>query len=183
MSKTFSILIAIIAFTGFLAGQILFKDIQLKAKPATLKESKAAIYESAFKDFKAHSLEGQSIDLEKIKSPVIILNFWASWCIPCLEEFPSLVKLKNKYSDDEVFVVGINNDMENIEKNISKIYEKYKLNFPSVLDNNTWSDKFKIMSLPASIIFINGKFHFESTDAMNFMDIEFIQSIDTVLKR
>lgn len=46
--------------------------------------------------FKSQDLDGQGFDLENLKGKILIINFWASWCEPCVEEVPSLVSLVSK---------------------------------------------------------------------------------------
>lgn len=55
-------------------------------------------------NFSAKTLSGESFELEQLKGKVIILNFWASWCGPCVEEVPSLIKLVKEFKGDVVLI-------------------------------------------------------------------------------
>ena len=57
-------------------------------------------------------LDGNPISLSDVKSKVILLDFWASWCAPCRIENPDLVKLKNKYSSEDFEIVGVSLDRD-----------------------------------------------------------------------
>lgn len=59
----------------------------------------------------AVELDGRAFDLSKVKEPVVIVNFWASWCNPCVEEFPSMLKLVESLKG-QVAVVAISMDDE-----------------------------------------------------------------------
>lgn len=54
-------------------------------------------------------LDGTPITLSSLRGKIVIVNFWASWCNPCVEEFPSLVKLMSQFKDD-VVVLAVSED-------------------------------------------------------------------------
>jgi len=58
---------------------------------------------------KLQNLKGESLSLDSLKSPVIILNFWASWCQPCYKEFPEFIQLL-KWSQGQIHLVAISVD-------------------------------------------------------------------------
>lgn len=86
------------------------------------------------------NLEGKSIDLNQYKGKPLIVNFWATWCGPCLRELPLFVKMKEKYKDDLTFLLISEEDPEKIIP-----YQK-KLNFDFAISSipfktygiNTW---------------------------------------------
>lgn len=60
--------------------------------------------------FTLSDLSGKSRSLADFKGQVVFLNFWASWCPPCKQEFPELNELANEYKDQKMKVVAINLD-------------------------------------------------------------------------
>lgn len=54
-------------------------------------------------------VDGSQFDLESIKGKIVIVNFWASWCNPCVEEFPSLIKLVEHFNG-EVILLAVSTD-------------------------------------------------------------------------
>jgi len=74
-------------------------------------------------DFK--TIEGGQFNIyaEEFKNKIIILNFWASWCGPCVDEFPEMIRLISKYKKD-VVLVAISND--SIKKDIFKFLKDFK---------------------------------------------------------
>ena len=106
ISKSFKIYIHIFAIF-FLAQQLLSetnysKNIVVHKEPLSIKELK-------FKDFNLND-----VDLTNKKGNIMILNFWATWCVPCKKEMPSLETLSKLYP--EVTIYPINLEKPNKEK-------------------------------------------------------------------
>lgn len=128
------------------------------------------------------SIVDTQIVLSDVKAPIIILNFWASWCTPCLAEFPSLVSLRNKFSEEELKIIGINADTEDQERNMNRIIESYKLNFPNVIDKDgSIVERYLVRNLPVSIIFHRGKVIEISRGQKDFEAKEFIRKIQNLI--
>ena len=72
----------------------------------------------------------QSLDLEKLRGKVVVLNFWASWCIPCVDEIPTLVELQRQMPN--VTVVAISNDED--ESAYRRFLTVHSVNFLTVRD-------------------------------------------------
>lgn len=58
-------------------------------------------------DFSLADLDGNPIQLAELRGRPVIINFWASWCGPCVEEFPLLSEAATRHADDGLVVVGI----------------------------------------------------------------------------
>ena len=154
----------------------------LKAEQATLEDSKSTQYQSVFRDLVLKTVDGEEIKLQSAKEPIIILNFWASWCLPCLKEFPSLIELQKKYGS-KIRVIGINGDEQSPALEIEKMSKKFNFNFKNVIDDKSLiGDRFFVTSYPFSLIFFKGKSIFVSQKAMNFMDKSITDLIDQSLK-
>ena len=82
--------------------------MKLRKKSMTLKkESETPSIGSLAPEFTGPDLFAEPVSLSDVKSKVILLDFWASWCAPCRVENPSLVNLKSKYSNDEFQIIGV----------------------------------------------------------------------------
>jgi thiol-disulfide isomerase/thioredoxin len=170
------------AFAGFLASQILWDSYDLNAKQVEQDKQKYSVYETNFQGLKFTTTKGSTVELRNENSSIIVLNFWASWCIPCLKEFPGLVKFQDKYKG-QVKVFGINGDEENPLESIQKIEKKYALNFDSVVDaDSAISNRFLINTYPVSIVFHKGRVIYVSKKAHDFMASDFLSVIDEALK-
>lgn len=179
--KLIPVVLFIMAFSGFLSTQILWDNFNLNAELVDQDKQKHSVYETNFQALNLTTTKKTTIELKNDPSPIIVLNFWASWCIPCLKEFPSLVQFQEKYKG-KVKVIGINGDTDNAQELIKKTEVRYKLNFESVEDTNEkLADSFMIRTYPVSIVFHKGKVIYVNKKLHNFMDGEFLAMIDKSL--
>jgi thiol-disulfide isomerase/thioredoxin len=157
MKKFFPAIFISFVFTALMVSQMLINGQELSASKIDNNKEKYTVYESQFTKLKGSTSRGSKVDLENETKPIVILNFWASWCRPCLTEFKSLNKLVESYGD-KVLVLGVNSDTEDAKKEVVKIETKYKLAFESLLDERgKLASLFNVTAIPSSIIFHKGK--------------------------
>jgi cytochrome c biogenesis protein CcmG/thiol:disulfide interchange protein DsbE len=63
-------------------------------------------------NFTIHDEHGQTVSLDQYRGKTLVLNFWASWCPPCLEEFPSLMQLEQQVPGVVVLAVSFDTDAD-----------------------------------------------------------------------
>jgi cytochrome c biogenesis protein CcmG/thiol:disulfide interchange protein DsbE len=85
-------------------------------------------------DFVVQDAE-RKVTLSQFKGRVVVLNFWASWCPPCIAETPSLVRMQQKLKDKGVVVVAISADED--ESAYHRFINKYGMDFVTVRDPST----------------------------------------------
>ena len=178
MKKFLPLILFTLVFTGFLCGQVGWQN--LSAGIASKKDNEYALYESLFLKGEYSTIDGKKIVNSKIKSPVVIYNFWASWCNPCLEEIPSMLEMKKKFKDSDVQIMAFNTDEEDQLKNISKTMKKLNIKneFNVIADKNTAvAESFKFSAIPVTIIFNRGKVVHFSNGPMDFGSAEMIEKI------
>ena len=99
ISKSFKtyihIILVFLISKNLLAAEDFSKNIVIHEKPLVIKELK-------FKDINL-----QDVDLTSKKGNIMIINFWASWCLPCKREMPSLARLAEKYPDIKVYAINM----------------------------------------------------------------------------
>ena len=76
---------------------------------------------------------GEEVTLESLRGKVVVLNFWATWCVPCYEEHPVLVEAARRTSGDPVFVGIV---YEDDEAKVSAFLAKQGGSYPSLMDDN-----------------------------------------------
>ena len=75
-------------------------------------------------------LSGNPQTLEQYRGRIVVLNFWATWCVPCRAEMPLLVDIQNRYAPRGVVVVGASADDESTKDQIKPFIEKLRITFP-----------------------------------------------------
>jgi len=95
--KTWASIAAAVAFLGLL-GFGLTRDVQ---------KLPSAIIGSEAPTFRAETLSGDSLSLRDLQGDVVVMNFWASWCIPCRSEHRVLVRAERQYAEQDARVVGV----------------------------------------------------------------------------
>jgi len=81
------------------------------------------------------NLDGTTFSISDKKGKVILLNMWATWCAPCREEMPTLVRLQDTYRDKGFEVIGLNTEENDTREKIERFAEEMKLNYTLV-----WAD-------------------------------------------
>ncbi len=105
-------------------------------------------------DFSLPGLKGDSIRLSSMKGKVFLLDFWASWCVPCRFSNKQLVKLYARYKDKGFEILGVSlDDNKNAWK---KAVSKDKISWLQINDNGGWDAltaiKWNINAIPASFL-------------------------------
>ena len=101
-------------------------------------------------DFTLRRLDGQSLRLAELRGRVVVLNFWATWCSPCVQEMPLFQQYAQRYPS-ELVVVGVNLQ-ENLDI-VQAFVTKIGVSYPIVLDENgAVSELFRVVGLPDTFI-------------------------------
>lgn len=87
-------------------------------------------------DFSVTTLDGQTIQLSELKGKRVVLDFWATWCPPCVKEIPHFIQLRNEASTEELVLVGVSTeDAETLKAFVKKQGVNYPIgsadNLPS----------------------------------------------------
>jgi cytochrome c biogenesis protein CcmG/thiol:disulfide interchange protein DsbE len=86
---------------------------------------------SAAPDFTVHDSE-RTVGLSQFKGQVLVLNFWATWCPPCIEEMPSLVRMQQRMQSKAVTVLAVSVDVD--ESNYRRFLQDHNVNLLTVRD-------------------------------------------------
>jgi thiol-disulfide isomerase/thioredoxin len=96
-------------------------------------------------------LDGRAYNLGDLKGKVVLVNFWATWCPPCLAEIPDLIDLQEKYRD-QILVVGVSEDEEPVEV-VRKFAAERGVNYPIVMVTPELRDAFPlVVALPTTFV-------------------------------
>lgn len=102
-------------------------------------------------DFTLKALDGSNLRLAEQKGDIMLINFWASWCGPCIQEMPALDKLAQKYQPMGVQVWGVN--VENDSSAAKAYLNKVQVAFPILFDTeNAVSKAYQVDAMPTTVI-------------------------------
>jgi cytochrome c biogenesis protein CcmG, thiol:disulfide interchange protein DsbE len=110
---------------------------------------------------------GRTVSLGQLRGQIVVLNFWATWCAPCVEEVPSLVEMQRRMKDKGVTVLAVSVDVD--DNAYHQFLKDYKVNLLSVRDASQKSNA------------IYGTFKFPETyiiDRNGVMRRKFIGAVD-----
>tara|TARA_R110002096_G_scaffold147671_8_gene307634 strand:+ start:816 stop:1721 length:906 start_codon:yes stop_codon:yes gene_type:complete len=105
-------------------------------------------------DIQFTSISGDSIDLAEMKGKVVLVDFWATWCGPCIAEMPNVINAYKKHRESGFEVVGISLDQD---KNALENYiSEHEMTWPQYFDGKGWGNeiagKFGIQGIPATFL-------------------------------
>jgi thiol-disulfide isomerase/thioredoxin len=99
----------------------------------------------------AKDLDGKTVDLKRLKGRVVVVNFWATWCVPCRDELPALLQLKHRLEGKRFDLLTVNYG-ESPEK-IAQYLQREKLAAPVLLDRDMETAKdWKVGGLPMTFV-------------------------------
>ncbi|MDG2063988.1 MAG: TlpA disulfide reductase family protein [SAR324 cluster bacterium] len=84
-------------------------------------------------DFAGKMMDAKSVNLQDYRGRFVLLNFWATWCSPCLKEMPDLENAYNEMGQEKLVVLAVGMG-ESVEK-IKAFFNKYSFTFPLLADN------------------------------------------------
>ena len=129
-------------------------------------------------DFTLPRLDGGQLRLSSYRGKVVLLDFWATWCVPCREETPHFVELQQKYGDQGLQIIGVS--MDDTPDPVRNFYQQFGMNYPVVMGTSDVGSAYGgVLSLPiAFLIDRNGRIyakHMGATDRSAFeKDITFL---------
>ena len=137
-------------------------------------------YPKSYKDITFKDINNKSVNLERFRDKLIILNFWATWCVPCVEEMPSLDLLQSNKKLNNLKIFPINIGQEDLLK--SKIFfRELKIKNLDIYFDSTVSlaKKFLLRGVPTTIL-INkeGKEFARIVGSIDFSDEKFISWLE-----
>ncbi|MEQ1908285.1 MAG: TlpA disulfide reductase family protein [Vicinamibacterales bacterium] len=97
------------------------------------------------------TLDGGTIESADLKGKVVVLDFWASWCIPCRKSFPEIDRLSKEFASKGVTVIAVNVDEQ--RKNADAFLSQYPHQVTVAFDSKGVSAKaFDLQGMPSSLI-------------------------------
>jgi peroxiredoxin len=123
-----------------------------EAKAGPEADSKNTVYDKAG-DWSFKTLDGKTTAFSDFRGKVVFLNFWATWCVPCVEEMPGIQRLISTMKDHDVAFVLVTDEKE---EKVRKFLEKHRLDLPIYIRSGKAPKTFKTKRLPITYILDRG---------------------------
>jgi thiol-disulfide isomerase/thioredoxin len=143
--------IAVAAVAGIAAMVSYTKRVenQLRAAPASRASVRLLKERAEIPPLNGIDLDGRPVSTATLLGKVVLVNFWATWCPPCREEIPDLIKLQARYKDT-LQIVGIAQDSGSVE-DVKRFAVEHGMNYPTILSSAAIESLFPpVSALPTS---------------------------------
>ena len=132
-------------------------------------------------DFKIVSDDGHTYTRSDFGGKLLVLNFWASWCAPCVQEVPSLEAFQHVLGPEGVVVLGVSIDTS--QKRYEQFLQHFRVDFPTARDPEAnVSSSYGTFQIPETyLIDSTGKVREKIISNQNWMEPQFLERVKTML--
>lgn len=124
--------------------------------------------------------QGQRITPTSFGGKILVLNFWATWCSPCLQELPSLNQFQRQFGTSGVVVIGISIDKN--AQNYQRFLHRVPLSFQTARDASAdIANQYGTFQYPESYIIKDGRIMRKYDNAENWMSDDIVQYVKSLL--
>ena len=111
---------------------------------------------SVFPDFDVKDLDGKPLAVANFKGKVVMVDFWATWCGPCVQEVPNVAAVYQKYHDKGFAIIGVSLDREGDKSKVTSFTKEHNMPWQQFYDGKYWSNelavKYGVRSIPATFL-------------------------------
>jgi len=107
-------------------------------------------------DFTLKTLDGGEVTLSDLRGRPVLINFWASWCVPCRVEMPELVRAYEENKEAGFVILGVNLTYQDSLTEVKAFAQEFGMTFPVLLDETgeVTDDLYRLRGLPLTV-FVN----------------------------
>ncbi|QCU90049.1 TlpA family protein disulfide reductase [Thiomicrorhabdus sediminis] len=133
-------------------------------------------------DFALKDINGKAVQFKDKQGKVILLNFWASWCGPCVKEIPSMNRLAQSFSEDKFEIVSLN--FRETPQTIKDFMQQVQVDFPVLMDlDGKVSDAYQIFAFPSSFLLdAKGNIRYSVNTAIEWDEAEVKAVIEALIE-
>ena len=99
-------------------------------------------------DWKLSSIQGEEISLSDYRGKTLVLNFWATWCQPCIMEIPTFEKFSNEHPDIPVLGIAVDGTPESL----LRFSKQHNMTYPIVIATPEVEKNYQVTTLPMTVI-------------------------------
>jgi len=134
--------------------------------------------------FTLRNLKGNLEGIDDHLGKVIIINFWATWCTPCVKEMPSFENLYRRFRSKGLTILAVSLDKSSSSK-VQEFADKYKLSFPVLLDTDGVAEKlYPSFTIPFTyVVDKQGRVVARVDGGKNWESIETFEAVEHLLKQ
>lgn len=163
------------------AAVVAYKDRSTSPDSALTEPQRRIQLNQELPGFEATNISGQALKLSQFKGKVVVVNFWASWCGPCVEEVPSLIELLKTFPHDLVMLaISGDSNQADIDSFMKSFPEMKSLPNSHVIwdADKKLTQQFQIFRLPESFVLnkdlklvkkISGSIDWHTADAVTYI--------------
>ncbi len=101
----------------------------------------------------ATTLDGGTLDAAALQGKVVVVNFWATWCVPCIKEIPSFNRLHDELAGRGVVVLGVSMDEDGSAPLVQSFLKDHPMKYPVALGSEQVGARFRVSQLPTTVVF------------------------------
>ena len=103
-------------------------------------------------DFELTLLDGETFRLSDHAGQVVVIDFWATWCGPCVRALPHMRELAETFADEEFVMVGVSRDRPGSEQQVRRVLEQHEITYPNGIDVANIAREYGVRGIPNVVL-------------------------------
>ena len=129
-------------------------EMQEQEEQEEQEDKDSIIVGKPFSELEFEDLKGNTVNINRLKGKVVLIDFWATWCGPCTAEIPNLLSVYEDFKDKGLEIIGISLDKD--RQRLDDYLEKHEIQWPNYYDGKGWdneiSSRFGVHGIPKIIL-------------------------------